>query len=84
MPPGDAIKIRRHAIRLVDEARAAGETSITLRVGDIQKALDLYGQNATGDIRQVLDSELFTIEARVVFSSKHGQGMNTEYRFSIE
>ena len=86
MPPGDAIKIRRYAIRLVDNARAAGETSVTLRVGDIHDALFAGGGNLVLDICQVLDTELFKEEARVEFLSKLGpnQGMSTEYRFSID
>lgn len=85
MPTGDAIKIRRHAIRLVDEARSKGETSITLRIGDIHDALYAAGSSRTLDICQVLDTDLFKEEARVEFLSKLGpnQGMNTEYRFSI-
>ncbi len=86
MPSGDAIKIRRHAIRLVDEARDAGETSITLRVGDIHDVLYMSGSSRVLDICQVLETELFKVEARVEAMSKLGpnQGMNTEYRFSIE
>lgn len=86
MPAGGAIKIRRHAIQLVDEARSAGETSITLRVGDIHDALYMSGSNRVGDICQVLCTDLFKEEARVEFLSKLGpnQGMSTEYRFSID
>ena len=86
MPTGDAIKIRRHAIKLVDAARVAGETSMTLRVGNIHEALYMGGSNRALDICQVLDTDLFKEEARVEFLSKLGpnQGMNTEYRFSIE
>ena len=86
MPAGDAIKIRRHAIKLVDEARAAGETSVTLRVGDIHDALYTSGSSRVLDICQVLDTELFKEEARVEFLSKLGpnNGVSTEYRFSID
>ena len=54
MPAGDAIRIRRHAIQRVDEVRAAGETSITLRVGDMHDALYTSGSSSVLDICQVL------------------------------
>ena len=71
---------------MVDAARIAGETSITLRVGDIHDAVFAGGSSLVPDICQVLDTDLFKEEARVEFLSKLGpnQGMNTEYRFSIE
>ena len=71
---------------MVDNARTASETSITLRVGDIHDALYMCSSNRVLDICQVLCTDLFKEEARVEFLSKLGpiNGVNTEYRFSIE
>ena len=38
MPRGDAARIRAYAVGLVDDARAAGETGMTVRAGDVREA----------------------------------------------
>ena len=54
MPKGDAARIRAYAVGLVDDARAVGETGVTVRAGDVREALELDHRNAFIDICQVL------------------------------
>ena len=46
MPRGDAARIRGYAVGLVDDARAAGETGVTVRAGEVRDALELDYRNA--------------------------------------
>ena len=50
MPRGDAARIHAYAVGLVDDARAAGETGMTVRAGDVREALELDHRNAFIDI----------------------------------
>ena len=54
MPRGDAARIRAYAVGLVDDARTAGETGVTVRAGDVREALELDYRNAIIDICQAL------------------------------
>ena len=50
MPRGDAARIRAYAVGLVDDARAAGESRVRVRAGDVRDALELDYRNAFIDI----------------------------------
>ena len=85
MPPGDAAKIRRLAMQLVQEARCEGKRYVNIRMGQVRDTLELTYDNALTDIRQVLETEIFGEQDRVEFVRKTGpnQGVNTIYRFRI-
>ena len=59
MPRGDAARIRAYAVGLVDDARATGETGVTVRAGDVREAFELGCRNAFIDICQVLGTRIF-------------------------
>ena len=54
MPRGDAARIRAYAVGLVDDARAAGDTGVTVRAGGVRDALELDYRKALINICQVL------------------------------
>ena len=54
MPRGDAARIRAYAVGLVDDARTAGETGVTVRAGGVREALELDYRKALINICQVL------------------------------
>ena len=54
MPRGDAARIRAYAVGLVADARAAGDSGITVRAGDVREALELDYRKALINICQVL------------------------------
>ena len=63
MPRGDAARIRAYAVGLVDDARAAGETWVTMRAGDVREALELDHRTAIIDICQALGTRKLQGEA---------------------
>ena len=65
MPRGDAVRIRGYAVGLVDDARAAGDSGVTVRAGDVREALELDHRNAFIDICQVLGTRKLEGEAGV-------------------
>ena len=86
MPPGDAARIRRYLVGVVEDARLAGETSVELCAGDVRDALDLRHHDAIIDICQVMETRKFRTVARVEFLSRIGprQGVNTKLRFTLQ
>ena len=85
MPRGDAARIRAYAVGLVDDARAAGETGITVRAGDVREALELDCRNAVINICQVLGTRIFQSEAGVELVARRGpsQGLNSVFEFRL-
>ena len=85
MPLGDADRIHSYAGQLVQNARYEGRNEITIRVGDIRDAPELNYGDAAIDICQVLDTDKFKTQTRVVFLGKEGpkQGVSTTYRFRV-
>ena len=85
MPRGDAARIRAYAVGLVDDARAAGETGITVRAGDVREALELDYRNAVINICQVLGTRIFQSEAGVELVARRGpsQGLNSVFEFRL-
>ena len=85
MPKGGAARIRAYAVGLVDDARAAGETGITVRAGDVREALDLDYRNAVIEICQVLGTRKLQGEAGVELVARRGpsQGLNSVFEFSL-
>ena len=65
MPRGDAARIRAYAVGLVDDARATGETGMTVRAGDVREALELDYRKALINICQVLGTRKLQGEAGV-------------------
>ena len=85
MPRGDAARIRAYAVGLVDDARAAGETGITVRAGDVREALELDYRNAVINICQVLGTRILQSEAGVELVARRGpsQGLNSVFEFRL-
>ena len=85
MPKGDAARIRAYAVGLVDDARAAGETGVTVRAGDVREALELDHRNAFIDICQVLETHIFQSAAGVELVARRGpsQGLNSVFEFRL-
>ena len=85
MPRGDAARIRAHVFELVDDARAAGETGITVRTGDVREALELDYRKAVINICQVLGTRKLQGEAGVELVARRGpsQGLNSVFEFSL-
>ena len=85
MPKGDAARIRAYAVGLVDDARAAGETGVTVRAGDVREALELDYRNAVINICQVLGTRIFQSEAGVELVARRGpsQGLNSVFEFRL-
>ena len=82
MPRGDAARIRAHVVELADGARAAGETGITVRAGDIREALGLDYRNAVIDICQVLGTRILQGEAGVEpLPAKPGRPRREDYDY---
>ena len=85
MPRGDAARIRDYAVGLVDDARAVGETGVTVRAGDVRETLELDHRNAFIDICQVLETRIFQSEAGVELVARRGpsQGLNSVFEFRL-
>ena len=85
MPRGDAARIRAYAVGLVDDARAAGETGVTVRAGDVREALQLDYRNAVIEICQVLGTRKLQGEAGVELVARRGpsQGLNSVFEFRL-
>ena len=85
MPRGDTARIRAYAVGLVDDARAAGETGITVRAGDVREALELDYRNAVIEICQVLGTRKLQGEARMELVARRGpsQGLNSVFEFRL-
>ena len=85
MPRGDAARIRAYVVELVDDARGAGETGVTVRAGDVREALDLNYRNAVIDICQVLGTRILQGEAGVELVARRGpgQGLNSVFEFRL-
>ena len=86
MPRGDAARIRAYAVGLVDDARTAGETGVTVRAGDVREALELNYRNAIIDIYQALGTrKLQGGEAGVELLARRGpsQGLNSVFEFRL-
>ena len=85
MPRGDASRIRAYAVGLVDDARAAGDTRVTVRAGDIREALELDYRKAVINICQVLGTLKLQEEARVELVARRGpsQGLNSVFEFRL-
>ena len=85
MPKGDAARIRAYAVGLVDDARAVGETGVTVRAGGVREALELDHRNAFIDICQVLETRIFQSAAGVELVARRGpsQGLNSVFEFRL-
>ena len=85
MPRGDAARIRTYAVGLVADARAAGDTGITVRAGDVREALELDYRKALINIWQVLGTRKLQGEAGVELVARRGprQGLNSVFEFSF-
>ena len=85
MPKGDAARIRAYAVGLVDDARAVGETGVTVRAGDVREALELDYRNAVIEICQVLETRIFQSAAGVELVARRGpsQGLNSVFEFRL-
>ena len=85
MPEGDAARIRDHVCQVVENARTASETSVSIRAGDVRDAIKLNYSDAIIDICQVLDTDVFKREARVRFLKRTGpkQGIDTVFEFEL-
>ncbi len=86
MPTGDADRIRRYLVRRVQEARCTGATELTLRSGDVHRALGMV--NALPNVCQVLEGEKFHSMAgvelvRYLKRPPSGQGANLSIEFRI-
>ena len=86
MPAGDANRIRCHLCHAVEQARNAGQTTVTFRAGDVHDVLGLV--NSYPNVCQVLQGEKFHAEARVdfedyVYRPPSGQGANLEIMFGV-
>ena len=86
MPRGDAERIRRYLLQIVAEARREGITELTLRAGDIHRALNM--SNSYANVCQVLESKRFHAMANVavvryVNRPPSGRGANLEIRFQM-
>ena len=57
MPVGDADRIRRYLCRRIEGARQAGEKQVTLRAGDVHRALGM--SNVYANVCQVLEGKKF-------------------------
>ncbi len=86
MPPGDADRIRQYLCQAVQQARNAGQTSVTFRAGDVRQAMGNTPSNAT--ICHVLENQKFRKLASVEIE-KHirrppsGYGANLEIVFRV-
>ena len=85
MPRGDAARIRAYAVGLVDDARAAGQTGMTVRAGDVREALELDYRKAVINICQVLGTRIFQSEAGVELMARRwpSQGLNSVFEFRL-
>ena len=85
MPGGDAARIRAYAVGLVADARAAGESGITVRAGDVREALELDYRKALINICQVLGTRKLQGEAGVELVARRGprQGLNSVFEFRL-
>ena len=86
MRPGDADRIRDYLCRRVEEARQAGQSTVTFRAGDVHEALGLV--SAHPNVCQVLEGKKFHsmagVElARYVDRPPSGQGANLKIEFRI-
>ena len=85
MPRGDAARIRAYAVGLVDDARSAGDTGVTVRAGDVRDALELDYRKALINICQVLGTRKLQREAGVELLARRGpsQGLNSVFEFRL-
>ena len=85
MPRGDAARIRAYAVGLVDDARTAGETGVTVRAGGVREALELDYRKALINICQVLGTRKLQGEAGVELVARRGpsQGLNSVFEFRL-
>ena len=86
MPTGDANRIRQYLCRTIEEARRAGEEKVTLRAGDVHRALGMA--NAYANVCQVLEGGKFHSRAGVqaagyVYRPPSGQGANLTIEFHV-
>ena len=79
MPRGDAARIRAYAVGLVDDARAAGESRVRVRAGDVREALELDYRNAVIDICQVLGTCILQGEAGVELVVRRGPSQGLKF-----
>ena len=85
MPEGDADRIREYATGLVEQARREGKGRITIRAGDVHKALGL--RHAHPNVCQAIRGNKFHSKAGVNLVDcdlpPSGQGANAYFIFSI-
>ena len=85
MPQGDTDKVRAYATQLVEKERHEGKTRITLRSGDIHRAIGL--KNAYPTVGQALNGKTFHDMARVklvdYYGAKSRNGSDSNFVFEI-
>ena len=86
MPVGDADRIRRYLCRRIEGARQAGEKQVTLRAGNVHRALGM--SNAYANVCQVLEGKKFRSmagvqAARYVDRPTSGRGANLTIEFHV-
>lgn len=86
MRPRDADRIRDYLRRRVEEARQAGQSTVTFRAGDVHEALGLA--SAHPNVCQVLEGKKFHSMAGVELAKyvdrpPPGQGANLKVEFRI-
>ena len=86
MPVGDADRVRRYLCRRIEGARQAGEKQVTLRAGDVHRALGM--SNVYANVCQVLEGKKFRSmagvqAARYVDRPTSGRGANLTIEFHV-
>ena len=86
MPIGDADRIRRYLVRKVEEARQAGDSTVTFRAGDVHDALGMV--RAHPNVCQVLERNPFHSLAAVeplnyIYRPPSGQSSNLTIEFRV-
>ncbi|MCB0137834.1 MAG: hypothetical protein KDD75_22205 [Caldilineaceae bacterium] len=79
-----ADRIRAYVVAaIIDPARAAGRTTVTVRAGDIHAALDL--ENRLPAVCGALDAHKFYVESGVALTQRRGPkfGATAEWIFGL-
>ena len=84
MPEGDAARIYSHMRQLAQEAQEAGQTVLTVRVGEVVGALQLGGSNAGLNVGQVLTTKnKLTQETGLRLEGYTGSGSSLDSTFTF-
>ena len=84
MPEGDAARIYSQMRQLAQEAQEAGQTVLTVRVGEVVGALQLGGSNAGLNVGQVLTTKnKLTQETGLKLEGHTGSGSRLDSTFTF-